>query len=184
MVPSLWMMWDSMCFRWKESPYNSLKPFHFDIYNDKTSRVLCYRFAAVVADVSQMFWKTNREGPGSLTNIDEVARLTGDGIHQVVALTRESPLDRHGTIRTSNAGVSAQNRSSSLSVFVLLETYRFPPWFDYSWLTIYPSLILPGTLDSVLSENCPWRSSSHKSDKLLISSLNVFVQSAGFSLKT
>ena len=50
----------------------------------------------------------NREGPGSLTNIDEVARLTGDGICQVVALTRERPLHRHVTIGTSNGGVSAQ----------------------------------------------------------------------------
>ena len=50
--------------------------------------------------------KTNREGPASLTNIDEVARLTGDGIYQVVALTCESPLDGHETIRTSNGGVS------------------------------------------------------------------------------
>ena len=52
--------------------------------------------------------KTNREGPASLTNIDEVARLTGDGIYQVVALTCESPLHRHVTIGTSNGGVSAQ----------------------------------------------------------------------------
>ena len=57
--------------------------------------MLGYEFAAVVVDVSQMLRKTNREGPGCLTNIDEVARLTGDGVYQVVALTRESPLDRH-----------------------------------------------------------------------------------------
>ena len=50
----------------------------------------------------------NHDGPGSLTNIDEVARLTGDGIYQVVALTRESPLDRHVTVGTSDGGVSAQ----------------------------------------------------------------------------
>ena len=37
----------------------------------------------------------------------QVARLTGDGIYQVVALTCESPLDGHMTIRTSNGGVSA-----------------------------------------------------------------------------
>ena len=59
----------------------------------------------------QMFRKTNREGPGSLTNIDEVARLTGDGIYQVVTLTRESPLDRHVTVGTSDGGVSAQVRT-------------------------------------------------------------------------
>ena len=52
-------------------------------------KVLGYRFAAVMANVSQMFRKMNHEGPGSLTNIDEVARLTGDGIYQVVALTCE-----------------------------------------------------------------------------------------------
>ena len=70
--------------------------------------MLGYRFAAVVVDVSQMFRKMNCEGPGSHTNIDEVARLTGDGIYQVVALARQSPLDRHVTIGTSNGGVSAQ----------------------------------------------------------------------------
>ena len=42
-----------------------------------------------------MFRKMNREGPGSRTNIDEVARLTGDGIYQVVTLACQSPLDRH-----------------------------------------------------------------------------------------
>ena len=92
--------------------------------------MLCYRFAAVVADVSQMFRNLAdicHNLVYAITNIDEVARLTGDGIHQVVALTRESPLGRHGTIRTSNAGVRAQN-SSSLSLFVFLETfYRFLP---------------------------------------------------------
>ena len=71
-------------------------------------KVLGYRFAAVVEDVSQMLQKPNRKGPESLTNIDEVARLTGDSIYQVVALTCENPLDRHVTIGTSNGGVSAQ----------------------------------------------------------------------------
>ena len=34
-----------------------------------------------------------------------------------------------------------QNGSSSLSLFVFLETfYRFPPWFDYSWLSQHPLL--------------------------------------------
>ena len=60
-----------------------------------------YRLAVVVADVSQMLRKTNCEGLGSLTNIDEVARLTGDGIYQVVVLTRESPLDGHVTLGAS-----------------------------------------------------------------------------------
>ena len=58
-------------------------------------KVLGYRLAVVVADVSQMLRKTNCEGLGSLTNIDEVARLTGDGIYQVVTLACQSPLDRH-----------------------------------------------------------------------------------------
>ena len=35
-----------------------------------------------------------------------------------------------------------------------------------------------------LTQNCPWRSTSKKSAKLLISTLNALVQSAGFSLKT
>ena len=72
-------------------------------------KVLGYRFAAVVVDVSQMLQKMKHEGPGSLTNID-VARLTGDGGYQVQALTCESPLDRHVTIGTSksNGGVSTQ----------------------------------------------------------------------------
>ena len=50
----------------------------------------------------------NHEGPGSLTNIHEVARLTRHGIYQVVTLTHESPLNRHVTIGTFNRGVSAQ----------------------------------------------------------------------------
>ena len=34
-----------------------------------------------------------------------------------------------------------QNRSSSLFLFVCLETfYRFPPWFDYFWLSQHPLL--------------------------------------------
>ena len=84
--------------------------FNSDVCNGMIGRVnvLGYRLAALVADVSQMLRKTNREGPGCLTNIDEVTRLTGDGIYQVVALTRESPLDVHVTIGTSNGGVSAQ----------------------------------------------------------------------------
>ena len=84
--------------------------FNSDVCNGMTGRVkvLGYRLAEVVADVSQMLRKRNREGPGCLTNIDEVTRLTGDGIYQVVALTHESPLDRHVTIGTSNGGVSAQ----------------------------------------------------------------------------
>ena len=51
-------------------------------------------------------------------------------------------------------------------------------------LTTSPSLILPGTLDSFLTQACPWRSTSEKSVKLLITSLNALVQSAGFSRKT
>ena len=46
--------------------------------------------------------------------------------------------------------------------------------------TTSSSLILPGTLDSFLTQKCPRRSTSAK---LLILSLNVLVQSAGFSLK-
>ena len=59
------------------------------------------RFAVVVADVSHMLQKMNCQGPGSLTLQDDVARLTGDGIYQVVVLTRESPLDGHVTLGTS-----------------------------------------------------------------------------------
>ena len=34
-----------------------------------------------------------------------------------------------------------QNKISSLSLFVFLETfYRLPPWFDYSWLSQHPLL--------------------------------------------
>ena len=79
-----------------------------------------------------------------------------------------------------------QNRSSSLSLFVFIETFcRFPSWLDYSWLSQHPLLrFMPGTLDSFLTQNCPWRSTSYKSAKLLISNLNALVQFAGFSLKT
>ena len=55
-----------------------------------------------------MLRETKRKGPGSLTNTDEAARLTGDGIYQVVALTRKRPLDGHVTIGTSDGGVREQ----------------------------------------------------------------------------
>ena len=81
----------------KGVPMQLPQAFNSDVCNGMTGRVkvLGYRLAEVVADVSQMLRKRNREGPGCLTNIDEVTRLTGDGIDQVVALTHESPLDRH-----------------------------------------------------------------------------------------
>ena len=46
----------------------------------------------------------------------------------------------HRRHKNMNDGKSAQterrqNRSSSLSLFVFLETYRLPPWLDYSWLS-------------------------------------------------
>ena len=64
--------------RLQESPCNCHNPFNADVRNGMTGRVkvLGYRFAAVVADVGQMLRETNREGPGSLTNIDEDTRLT------------------------------------------------------------------------------------------------------------
>ena len=65
-----------------------------------------------------MLRKTNLEGPGSITNIDEVARLTSNGIYQVVALTRESPLDRRVTTGTSNGGVSGQMGAYTLHLSV------------------------------------------------------------------
>ena len=73
--------------------------------------MLGYWLAVVVADVGQMLGKANHKGSGtsgSLTNVDHVAQLTGDGIHQIVALTREGPLDVHLTFGTSNGGVDAQ----------------------------------------------------------------------------
>ena len=75
MVPSLWMMWDSMCLRWKESPCTCHNPFYSDVRNSVTGRVkvLGYWLAAVVADVGQMFGKANHKGPGSLTNVDHFA---------------------------------------------------------------------------------------------------------------
>ena len=51
-------------------------------------------------------------------------------------------------------------------------------------LTTSPSLILPGTLDTFSSQNCPWKGTSWKYVKLLILSLNTLVQPVGFSLKT
>ena len=91
-------------FSLKGVPMQLPQSFNSDVRNGMTGRinVLGYRLAALVADVSRC------EGPGCLTNIDEDTRLTGDGIYQVVALTRESPLDVHVTIGTSNGGVSAQ----------------------------------------------------------------------------
>ena len=62
-------------------------------------------------------------------------------------------------------------------------TVSLPDWLLLA-LTTSPSLVLPGALDSFLTQNCPWRTRHKKSAKLLISSLNALVQSAGFSLKT
>ena len=77
-----------------------------DVRNGRT-KVVGHRSAAAVADVSQMLRKTNRQGPGSLTTTAEVTRPTGDGIYQVVALTRKRPLDGRVTIGSSDGGVSA-----------------------------------------------------------------------------
>ena len=70
--------------------------------------MLGYWPAAVLADVGQMLGKANLEGPGRLVNVDHVTGLTRDGIHQVVALTGEGPLDVHLTFGTSDGGVGAQ----------------------------------------------------------------------------
>ena len=79
-----------------------------------------------------------------------------------------------------------QNRSSSLSLFVFLETfYRSPPWLDYSWLSQHPLLWfcqepwIHSWLKTVHKE------AHHKKNvKLLISSWNALVHYVGFSLKT
>ena len=65
------------------------QPFNFYVRNSVTGRVkvLGYWLAAVVADVGQMLGKANRKGPGRVTNVDPVAGLTDDGIHQVVPKT-------------------------------------------------------------------------------------------------
>ena len=65
-------------FSLKGVPMQLPQPFNSDVRNGMTGRVkvLGYRFAAVVADVGQMLRETNREGPGSLTNMNEVTRLT------------------------------------------------------------------------------------------------------------
>ena len=79
-----------------------------------------------------------------------------------------------------------QNRSSSLSLFVFLETfYRSPPWLDYSWLSQHPLLWFcqEPWIHSWL-RNVHEEARHKKSAKLLISSLNALVQSKGFSLKT
>ena len=91
-------------------PKHLPQPFNSDIQNSLTSRLkgLGYWLAAVVADVSQMLGKVNHKGPGYLANIDHVAGLTGDGIHQVVALTHERPLDVHLAFGTSDGGVGEQ----------------------------------------------------------------------------
>ena len=74
-----------------------------------------------------------------------------------------------------------QNRSSSLSLFVFLETLHcFPPWFDYSWLSQHPHLWfcqepwIHSWLKTVNEE------AHHKNLKLL----TALDQSTGFSLKT
>ena len=67
---------------------------------------------------------------------------------EVTNLTKEpnACTDDIKTWMTKNCHLTPLNddktgRSSSLSLFVFLETfYRFPPWFDYSWLSQYPLL--------------------------------------------
>ena len=58
--------------------------FNSDVRNSVTGRVKVSSswLAAVVADVGQMLGKANHKGPGSLTNVDHFAQLTGDGMHQ------------------------------------------------------------------------------------------------------
>ena len=49
-----------------------------------------------------------------------------------------------------------QNRSTSLSLFVFLETFHFHPLIRLLLaLATSPSLILPGTFDSFSAQNCP-----------------------------
>ena len=80
------------------------QPFNSDVRYSVTGRVKVFGYwlAAVVADVGQMLGKANHKGPGSLTNVYHFAYQTGDGIHQVVALTLEGPLDVHLTFKTSD----------------------------------------------------------------------------------
>ena len=75
-----------------------------------------------------------------------------------------------------------RQNSSSLSIFIFLETfYRFPPWFNYSWLSQHPLLLL--CQEPWIHS---WLQTVHEEvrHKLLISNLCAVVQSAGFSLKT
>ena len=97
-------------FMLERVPKHLPQPFNSDIQNSLTSRLkgLGYWLAAVVADVSQMLGKVNHKGPGYLANIDHVAGLTGDGLHHVVTLTREGPLDVHLTFGMSDGGVGTQ----------------------------------------------------------------------------
>ena len=55
-----------------------------------------------------MLGKANHKRYGRFTDVDHAARLTGDGIHQVVALTREGLLDVYLTLGTSDGGGGAQ----------------------------------------------------------------------------
>ena len=66
----------------------------------------------------------NCKGPGCLTKIDEVARLTDNGIYQVVALTCESPLDRHVNIGTSNRGGAGECAWCGLSMTTEVGVYE------------------------------------------------------------
>ena len=83
-------------------------------------------------------------------------------------------------------GFMIQNRSSSLSFFDFLETFpRLPPWFDNSWLSQH--LLFWFCQEPWIYS---WRITVHEEArhktyvKLLISSLNALVESAGLSLKT
>ena len=66
--------------------------------------------------------------------LSEVSNLTNERMHR-----RHKNMDDGKLAQTERR----QNRSSSLSLFVFLETfYCFPPWLDYSWLSQHPLLWL------------------------------------------
>ena len=71
-----------------------------------------------------------------------------------------------------------QNRSSSLSLFVFLETFHcFPLWFNYSWLSQHPLPWLCQEPWVILDPELSTKKHLIKICQLLTSNLNVLVQS-------
>ena len=73
------MMWNSMSLHSKEPPYTCHNPLTLNLMSVEVECIMQnYRFAVVVADISQMLGKTNRQ---TVSPTDHSTGLTADSIH-------------------------------------------------------------------------------------------------------